>query len=446
MKAINSLILGDARQMLDYFPVDEPIIDVTITSPPYWDIKNYGSIDNQIGYGQTKHDYLDDLNSILNNCLQNTKPTGSMWLILDTYRRNKVLELLPLEISKIAQEIGWKLRELIVWDKQYGLPWHQKGQMRNTSEYILFFTKSDDYKFYVDRIKNLDEISKWWVDFPERFNPKGKTPTNIWRFPIRKRGTWPNKSTVNHMCPFPTGLVARIIEIASDEDDLIFDPFAGSGIVLAMAEQMKRKFVGFEINPEYVEMYETQVKETVAKEWKEKLSWRVSLENSREDFEKTVMNLRVIKYTWFAINAIQEVLDEEETSKVKAVICIAEIPDSFIREEKIKIQIWFVGEKKHRFFTRKIAKVKDRLSRPPLTNYGISSSVFAGSIDDFYKNTGIATSEKFYLYKNKKAKSFSAEGEIEIFLENRMMETNTNPNNGIKLLVNIAEDVSWVLD
>lgn len=446
MKAINRLILGDARQMLDYFPVGEPVIDVTITSPPYWDTKNYGNINDQIGYGQSKQDYLDDLKSILKDCYQITKSTGSMWLILDTYRRNKVLELLPLELSKIAQEIGWKLRELIVWDKQYCLPWHQKGHMRNTSEYILFFTKSDEYKFYMDRIKNLDEISKWWVDFPERFNPKGKTPTNIWRFPLRRRGTWPNKSTINHLCPFPTGLVARIIEIASDEGDIIFDPFAGSGVVLVMAEQLRRRFLGFEINPGYVDMYENQVKESVAEEWKKKLSWRNTLEKSKADFEKSVMNLRVIKYSWYAIRAIQEVLDEEEISKVKVAICIAEIPDIYVRGENIKIQIWFVSEKNHRFLNKKIPMVKDRLSRPPLANYGISSDVFAGSIDNFYKNTGTAMSEIFYLYTNKKAKKFSAEDEIQLFLGNKLMESKKKSDNGIGLLANVAEDVSWVLD
>ena len=149
-------------------------VDLIITSPPYWDLKDYGGVEGQIGFGQPKEEYLDEILRIFQSCFEVSKNTGSLWLIADTYRRDGEVELLPLEFGQMAKSIGWKLRDVIVWDKQYSLPWHQKGQMRNATEYILFLTKTDDYKFYVERIKTLDEISKWWIDFPERFSPIGK--------------------------------------------------------------------------------------------------------------------------------------------------------------------------------------------------------------------------------------------------------------------------------
>ena len=255
MTVLNRLHPIDARRMIELFNPNKSSVDVTITSPPYWNLKDYG-VRNQIGYGQTKEEYLADIKKILKDCLLITKSTGSLWLIVDTYREKGELQLLPLEMAELAQEVGWKLREIIVWDKQHSVPWHSKGRLRHISEFILFMTKTDNYKYYVDRIKNLDEISKWWVDFPERFNPKGKTPTNIWHIPIRSRGTWRKPSNLNHYCSFPTALVARIIEITTDPSDLVMDLFAGSGVVLAQAEVMGRQYMGFEVNKEYIQMFE----------------------------------------------------------------------------------------------------------------------------------------------------------------------------------------------
>lgn len=241
---IDRLLLKDARRLTEVLSSTDPRVDVVITSPPYWDLKDY-KIPNQIGYGQTKGKYLADMGKVLGDCLIVTKPTGSLWVVVDTYREGGELQLLPLELAERAREVGWKLRDLIVWDKQYSLPWHSKGHLRNVSELVLFMTKSDDFKYYVERIKTLDEISKWWVDFPERFNPKGKTPTNIWSIPIRPRGTWRKPSELDHYCSFPTALVARIIELTTDLGDLVMDPFAGSGVVLAQAAAMGRHYIGF---------------------------------------------------------------------------------------------------------------------------------------------------------------------------------------------------------
>ena len=186
--------------------VSAGLIDTIITSPPYWNLKNYGG-KNQVGYGQSKVEYMADIEKLLNNWYDMIKSTGSLWLIADNYRKNGEVHLLPWEIANSATRVGWKVRDFIIWDKQYNVPWQQKGQLRNTSEFIVFMTKTDNYKYYTGRIKELDEISKWWVDFPERFNPKGKTPTNIWSFPIRRRGTWPKPSKVDHYCSLPGPLV-----------------------------------------------------------------------------------------------------------------------------------------------------------------------------------------------------------------------------------------------
>lgn len=441
----NKLSLGDARQLDVFFPYKDPMVDLILTSPPYWDMKEYGKIPNQIGYGQSREEYLHDLKIVLEGCFRITKDTGLLWLIADTFRRDGNLELLPFDLGLLAKSVGWRLRNLIIWDKQYCLPWHQKGQMRNTSEFILMFSKSDNYKFYIDRIKDVDEISRWWVDFPERFNPKGKTPTNIWHFPIRRRGTWPDPSIINHFCPFPTGLVARIIELTTDPGDFVFDPFAGSGIVLAQAAQMNRVFFGLEVNPDYILIYENSVKKAVAEEWKEIKKQRQSFEGATRDFEQTIMRLRALKYSRQAIKAFVESLQSSELSKVLCAICLADIPSNFDRANKIKIEIWFIGEKNHMFMRKGLVITEKRLSRAPLSHFGISSTLASGNLNKFLKTREHLNRKKFFLYPNQRIREFSsADVLVNWFQDNKILKSRNG--NLLPLLSNLEVNVSWAVD
>jgi DNA modification methylase len=78
--------IRDARQLLSVLPPSETI-DTTITSPPYWNLKNYGS-KNQVGFGQKYEEYLDDLSGIFSGVYRVTKSTGSLWIVVDTIKHN----------------------------------------------------------------------------------------------------------------------------------------------------------------------------------------------------------------------------------------------------------------------------------------------------------------------------------------------------------------------
>ena len=201
-------------------------------------------------------------------------------------------------------------------------------------------TKTDNYKYYTGRIKELDEISKWWVDFPERFNPKGKTPTNIWSFPIRRRGTWPKPSKVDHYCSLPGPLVGRIIELTTDPGDVVSDPFAGSGVVLAQAQVMGRSYVGCELNPAYVKMFE-ETKLEVANEWNQLSQRRNKYESAKIDFEKTVMALRALKYSRQIAKNFLDLLGDDP-NEVEALISWANLPKELNRMSPIKLNLIFV--------------------------------------------------------------------------------------------------------
>jgi len=405
-------------------------------------LKDYGA-PNQIGHGQTKDEYLADMEKLLGDCFLVTKSTGSLWLVVDTYREDGELQLLPFELAQCAGQIGWKLREFIVWDKRHSVPWHTKGQLRNISEFILFMSKSDNYKYYVERIKTLDEISKWWVDFPERFNPKGKTPTNIWNIPMRPRGTWRKPSKLNHYCSFPTALVARIIEVTTDPGDLVMDPFAGSGVVLAQAGAMGRHYVGFEVKEEYVRMFESTVKDEVVAEWEEMKAWRKSQAEAKVDFEQTIMKLRALKYARQVTRPFLKALKTEQQAQLRAILCIASIPNQCWRGHPFDVKLLIVVDRGLPEFETALEAARARAARAPLTQYGIRSDIQIATYSDLKRQPELLDCT-LYLYPKYKPHKCTASGSLQSWFEGGRLEELAEDLK-VPMLANVAVDVTWVL-
>jgi len=305
-------------------------------------------------------------------------------------------------------------------------------------------TKSDDYKYYVERIKTLDEISRWWVDFPERFNPKGKTPTNIWSIPMRPRGTWRKPSKLDHYCSFPTVLVARTIELTTDPGDLVMDPFAGSGIVLAQAAAMGRYYIGFEVNEEYVQMFEETVKDEIAAEWKEMKAWRKSQADAKVDFEQTIMKLRALKYMRQVTRPFLEALKPEQQAQVRAVLCIASIPNEYQRGRPFDVKVLIVVEQRLPEFDAALRTAKARAARPPLTQYGIRSDIQITTYLDLERRPDLLN-QMLYLYPKYKPRSYTASDSLRNWFEDGCLETQAEGSK-IPMLANVAVNVAWVLD
>ena len=143
----NKYLNRDARGLYSLFR-DKSIVDVTITSPPYWNLKDYNS-HMQIGCGQTYENFMDDLSTVFSEVYQVTKPKGSLWVISDTIKIKGQMKLFPFDLANRLQSVGWMLQDVIIWNKDKTIPWSHKGKMRSIFEYILFFPKgpilSTDY-------------------------------------------------------------------------------------------------------------------------------------------------------------------------------------------------------------------------------------------------------------------------------------------------------------
>jgi DNA modification methylase len=272
-------------------------VDLILTSPPYFDVKNYENAERQIGYKQSYDEYLNDIALVLQNCHSISKDHTTLWLVMDTINRKSITYPLPFDIHKKLLDLNsgntWILRDVIIWNKYKNLPWHAKGRFKNQFEYILFFSKTDDYKYYLDRVREIADYKNWWLTYPERYNSNGKPPSNVWEFTIPLRG-WGN-GCQNHFCPFPFPLIERILSISSDENDIIFDPFAGSGSVIAMAQQMNRRAIGFDINRKYKGQFEKEVLNGAKYYWEKRKKELNKIKGGFKFFKETNQKLRKIK-------------------------------------------------------------------------------------------------------------------------------------------------------
>lgn len=273
--------------------IKEPIVDVTITSPPYFDLKDYGSKE-QIGYGQEYQEYLNDLKTVFKQVYNVTKDSGTLWVIIDAFRRDGEVIPLPFDFANKIKEVGWKLQEVIIWGKDRTVPWTHKGQMRNLFEYILMFSKSSKYNFHIDKIRDFESLKKWWVKYPERYNPKGKTPDAIWNFDIPTQGSW-GSGYIKHFCPLPENMIAQMLKLTTKEKDVVLDCFSGSGAVLSKADNMKRRFIGFELNKEYIKMFDNYLKKTSKQKRREyEIEEKGSMKQDK--FQNLILDLRSLKY------------------------------------------------------------------------------------------------------------------------------------------------------
>lgn len=280
----------DARNLDEV--IKEAIVDVTITSPPYFDLKDYGH-ENQIGYGQKYDEYLDDLSVVFSKVFKVTKDSGSLWVVIDSFKKNGDLVPLPFDFAAKLKAVGWKLQDVIIWRKDKTVPWVNGGVTRGIFEYVLHFSKTNAYKYYKDRVRNYKDLKKWWVKYPERYHPKGKSLDEVWEFPIPIQGSW-GDGYIRHFCPLPESLVSRVLQLTTDVGDVVLDPFSGSGTVPAIAQFSNRKHVGFELNSDYIKMFRAYVESNSASKQLEFASPIHKLRET-EEFENLILNLRALK-------------------------------------------------------------------------------------------------------------------------------------------------------
>ena len=251
-----SLFQGDAYKLLASMPEQE-ILDLIVTSPPYNIGKEYEKIINLDDYFQGQQKIITEISSRLKN-------TGSICWQVGNYI-SKQDEIFPLDFGfhEIFSQLGFKLKNRIVWTFGHGQ--HSKKRFSGRYEVILWYVKTEDYKWDLDavRVPQLYPGKKAYQG-PKKGtlsgNPKGKNPEDVWNIPNVK-GNHVEKTI--HPCQFPVALVQRLVKALTEKDDLVFDPFMGVASAGVAALLNNRKFLGADLDSSYVEEASKRLKRTL---------------------------------------------------------------------------------------------------------------------------------------------------------------------------------------
>ena len=249
LSTYHKIINGDSREMIE---LKDNSMHLIVTSPPYWQLKDYGSI-NQIGFHESYESYINNLNLVWRECYRVLHDgcrlcinIGDQFARSVYYGRYKVIPIRQ-EIIKFCEAVGFDYMGAIIWQKvttsnttgggiQMGsYPYPRNGILKLDYEFILIFKKLGNAPKPTKEQKEASKMTaeEWNIFFAGHWNFTGARQTN-------------------HIAMFPEELPRRLIKMFSFLGENILDPFGGSGTTALAAKNLGRNSATFEINPEFI--------------------------------------------------------------------------------------------------------------------------------------------------------------------------------------------------
>jgi site-specific DNA-methyltransferase (adenine-specific) len=248
--------------------LDDGSVALTVTSPPYWNAIDYDihASDKAQHYRTRKYaqgyadyeDYLDWLERIFQEVLRVTRPGGFCAIVIGTVLLNGRHYPVPFDLIARLSRAGWEFHQDIVWHKctagvkRAGVtiqkPYPGYYYPNIMTEYILIFRKPG---FPIYRAHSAEEKKKSAYAINRLFTMD--IANNVWHIaPVPP-------DVIDHPCPFPEEIPDRLIRLYSYVDDVVLDPFAGSGQTLKAARQLGRQYVGYETIEKYAQLAKARV-------------------------------------------------------------------------------------------------------------------------------------------------------------------------------------------
>lgn len=286
--------------------LDDNSINCCVTSPPYWGLRDYG-VEGQLGLESTPEEYVSKMVEVFREVKRVLRKDGTLWLNLgDSYcgtgnkgeykdpkylngrngqkvaLNNKIKGLkskdlvgIPWMVAFALRADGWYLRQDIIWHKPNPMPESVKDRCTKAHEYIFLLTKSAQYYYDNEAIKETAKNANKTISLGEKSFSKrqangvgvepsgnGKSDNYTVKEYRNKRSVWtvttkPFKEA--HFATFPPDLIKPCILAGCPKNGIVLDPFMGSGTTGMVAAMYRRNFVGFELNQEYCKMAERRI-------------------------------------------------------------------------------------------------------------------------------------------------------------------------------------------
>lgn len=279
---VDRIVCGDAERTIARWPGD--FVDCLVTSPPYWRQRDYAAAPEQLGGEDTTEEYVERLLRVMRQCRRVLAPTGTCWIVLgDKYVRGELCGL-PWRVALGMKADGWRMRSDVIWHKPNAMPSSAKSRPTTDHEYVFFFTKSGDYVYDADAIrephvtftkasrmqggrrhfgrrggtpeqgKNGGDANLHDGRWDQAFHPGGRNKRTVWSVPL-------SKFREAHFAVFPERLVATCIAAGCPEGGLVLDPFLGSGTTALAARRLGRRYLGIDCVPDYCAMAQRRLGE-----------------------------------------------------------------------------------------------------------------------------------------------------------------------------------------
>ena len=290
----DTILFGDCRETLKEFTSKARMC---VTSPPYYGLRDYGGEDNQIGQEQSPEEYIETMVDVFRSVRDVLTDDGTLWLNIGdsyyNYRPGKGQALNKQSVSNTKQDLpdecprrgnkleglkekdligipwmlafalradGWYLRQDIIWHKPNPMPESVRDRCTKAHEYIFLLSKSKYYHYDNEAIK--EPVKQDWGT-RNRTNGKYHNPgtglqphSGLTKSYTKrnKRSVWSiNKKPYKgaHFATYPEELIEPCILAGSEKNDIILDPFMGSGTTAVVAKSLGRHYIGCELHEDY---------------------------------------------------------------------------------------------------------------------------------------------------------------------------------------------------
>jgi len=252
----NKIFLGDAEEVLHNI-VPDNCIDLTVTSPPYSDLRHYNNTLTKQTWNEEK------FQAIAQELYRVTKPGGVVVWIVNDKTENGSKSLVSFKQALYFQKIGFNVNDVMIWEKMNPMPTIKQPRYSDVFEYMFVFSKGKPKTFnpimvpckcagqeYHSTTKNMGgENGRTYKEF--NINNE-KVKGNVWECAIAQNKT-------GHPAVYPQQLIEEHIQSWSNDGDLILDPFMGSGTTALAAIKLNRKYLGIEISEDYYQLINNRI-------------------------------------------------------------------------------------------------------------------------------------------------------------------------------------------